>query len=333
MPRPEVTFLGCGSAAGIHARALARVDPGLSLVFASRDASRAQALATTHGGTAVEGYDAALARERPGIAVIATPPSSHQALALAALRRGWHVVVEKPAFPAVADFAAVADAARRAGRLVLVAENYFYKPATARLRRVIAAGAIGDVMLVSVNALKRQTTDGWRGDASLAGGGPLLEGGVHWVHLMANLGLTVRDVTAVRSGSEEEDSVHALFEYAEGAVGALHFSWQAFAPLGGVRLSRIHGRRGSVAFESNGAFVAVAGRRPSLFVADPRELSGHASMWRAFLRAVAQGRDPDDWLGRARADVALIERIYGQLHALALGTSAGAHRPPVSERS
>ena len=314
MPRPEVTLLGCGSAAAIHARAVARADPRVALVFASRDGARARGLAATHGGTAVEGYDAALGRATGGIAVIATPPSTHRDLALRALRRGRHVVVEKPAFPSAADFDVVADAARRAGRLVLVAENYFYKPATARLRAAIASRAIGDVMLVSVNALKRQSSDGWRGDRALAGGGPLLEGGVHWVHLMANLGLTVRGVRALRSGSPQEDSIHVLVEYAEGAVGALHFSWEAFAPLGGMRLSRVHGRRGSVAFESNGAFVAVLGRRPSLLVADPRELSGHAAMWRAFLRAVAQGHDPDDWITRARTDVELVEEIYGQLN-------------------
>lgn len=313
MPRPEVALLGCGSAAAMHARALARVDPGVALVFASRDGRRARALAAAHGGTAVEGYDAALARETAGIAVIATPPGTHRDLALRALRRGCHVVVEKPAFPSAADFDAVADAARRANRLVLVAENYFYKPATARLRHAIASGVIGDVMLVSVNALKRQTTDGWRADSSLSGGGALLEGGVHWVHLMANLGLTVRSARALRSGAAPEESIHLLLQYEQGAVGALHFSWEAFAPLGGVRLSRIHGRRGSVAFESNGAFVAVLGRRPSLLVADPRELSGHAAMWRAFLQSVAQGHDPDDWITRARADVELIEDIYRQL--------------------
>lgn len=306
---PEALILGCGSAAHAHAAMLARVDPGLPLVFASRDGERARATAAAHGGTAICGYDAALARAAGGIAVIATPPANHRALTLAALEQGWHVVVEKPAFPAVEDFDAVADAARRTGRLVLVAENYTYKPAVARLRRAIGSGAIGELLLVSVNALKRQRREGWRGDRAVCAG-PLLEGGVHWIDLMTNLGLAVRGVTARRSGRDGEDSVHALFEYAGGAVGALNFSWEAFSPLGGVRLSRIYGRRGSIAFESNGAFVAVLGRRPSLYVSPPRELSGQPAMWRAFLRAVAREQDPDHSLTRAREVVDLVERIY-----------------------
>lgn len=314
MRPPEALILGCGAAAHAHARTLARVARGLPLVFASRDGERARAAAAAHGGTAVHGYDAALARASGGIAVIATPPASHRELALAALDQGWHVVVEKPAFPAVEDFDAVAAAARRAGRLVLVAENYTYKPAVARLRRAIGSGAIGDVLLVSVNALKRQRREGWRDDRAVCAG-PLLEGGVHWIDLMTNLGLDVRGLTARRSGRDGEDSVHVLFDYAGGAVGALHFSWEAFAPLGGVRLSRIYGRRGSVAFESNGAFVAVLGRRPSLYVSPPRELSGQPAMWRAFLHAVAAEADPDRSLARAREVVGLVERIYREIGA------------------
>ena len=309
MPPPEVVILGSGTAAHAHAHALARVDPALPLVFASRDGDRARAAAAAHGATAVVGYRAALARASGGIAVIATPPANHRELALAALEQGWHVVVEKPAFPAVDGFDVVADAARRAERLVLVAENYTYKPAVARLRQVIASGAIGEVLLVCVNALKRQHREGWRGDRSVCAG-PLLEGGVHWVDLMTNLGLDVRNVTARRFGREGEDSVHALFEYAGGAVGALSFSWEAFSPLRGARVSRIYGRRGSVAFESNGAFVAVLGRRPSLYVTPPSELSGQPAMWRAFLHAVATGSDPDHTLLRARGVVDLVERIY-----------------------
>lgn len=313
MRPPETLILGCGAAAAAHGRTLRRLDARLPLVFASRDGRRARAAATAHGATAVRGYDAALSRATGGIAVIATPPAGHRELALAALEQGWDVVVEKPAFPAVEDFDAVADAARRAGRLVLVAENYTYKPSVSRLRRAIASGAIGELLLVSVNALKRQRREGWRGDRSLCAGGPLLEGGVHWVDLMTNLGLAVRGVTARRSGREDEDTVHVLFDYAGGAVGMLHFSWEAFSPLGGARLSRIYGRRGSVAFESNGAFVAVLGRRPSLYVAPPRELSGHAAMWRAFLGAIATRADPDRSLLRAREVVELIERIYGEI--------------------
>ncbi|MBW3575534.1 MAG: Gfo/Idh/MocA family oxidoreductase, partial [Actinobacteria bacterium] len=94
---------------------------------------------------------------------------------LAALEQGWHVVVEKPAFAAVEDFDAVAAAARQAGRLVLVAENYTYKPAVARLRRAIGSGAIGEVLLVSVNALERQRREGWRDDRAVCAG-PLPEG-------------------------------------------------------------------------------------------------------------------------------------------------------------
>ena len=55
-------------------------------------------------------------------------PTSHLALTLAALAQGKHVIVEKPAFLRAADCDVVEQARAPAGRRVLVAENYCYKP-------------------------------------------------------------------------------------------------------------------------------------------------------------------------------------------------------------
>src|SRR5690606_38524771 len=131
-----------------------------------------------------------------------------------------HVVVEKPAFPRAADFDHASDAARRAGRRVLVAENYAYKPALAYLREVIESGALGDVLFLHVNALKRQRTGDWRDDPILAGGGALLEGGVHWIHFMGALGLTIDSATGTRPGAVNggEKSMLVTLRYREGAV-------------------------------------------------------------------------------------------------------------------
>ena len=48
------------------------------------------------------------------------------------------------------------------------------------------------------------------------------------------------------------------------SVGTLAHSWDVASPLRGLRISRIYGTTGSVAFESNGIFVAVSGARRRL---------------------------------------------------------------------
>ena len=71
----------------------------------------------------------------------------------------------------------------------MVAENYFYKPLARALRRLIAEGAVGELLFVHVNALKSQRRRGLaRATPASPGGGALFEGGIHWVDLLANLG-------------------------------------------------------------------------------------------------------------------------------------------------
>lgn len=310
-------FLGCGSATRTHGRILASLRAPVRRYYASRDAERARTLAAkTRASGAFGSYEEALTSEAVDAVVVALPPAHHLEWTLRALAAGKHVIVEKPAFPGVADFDAAKAAAEGAGRRLLVAENYHYKPLARRLRKLLGSGSLGDVLFLHVNALKEQNASGWRTEPSLSVRGALLEGGIHWVSLMANLGLAVRSVHGLfpgRPGARLERSALLTFEYEEGAVGVLAYSWEVSSPWRGLRISRIYGRRGSAAFESNGLFLAVWGRHPRLILLPGvRDIAGYRSMWRDFLRALATGSEPEMSLERARRDLELVERAYGE---------------------
>lgn len=252
--------------------------------------------------------------------LIATPPALHAELALAALLAGKHAVIEKPPFLRSADFDPVAAAARAAGRRLLVAENYHYKPLAVTLRRLLAEGVIGEVLFLHVNALKRQDASGWRSEPALAGGGALFEGGIHWVSFMSHLGLTVRRAHGFPAcAGRAEQGLTAVIEYEGGAVGTLLYSWQVPSPLRGLRGSRIYGREGSIAFESNGLAVGVWGRRKRLLFPGVRDLVGRRAMWRDFVEALTTGAEPAYDLARARRDLETVEQIYASLEAPAGG--------------
>jgi UDP-N-acetylglucosamine 3-dehydrogenase len=312
---PGLVFLGCGGAARAHAKRLGSIGR-TTTYFASRDAAKAAAFARELGGVDAFGsYEAALRDPRPTAAVIVTPPASHRELTLAALAAGKDVIVEKPAFLRSTDADDVAEAARAAGRLVLVAENYHYKPIAGALRRVIADGTLGQVRFIVVNALKRQESRDWRNDATQAGGGALFEGGVHWVNFMANLGLDVRAVHGSRPGTSDgardlERSMLVRFDYEGGAVGVLAHSWEAGHPLRGMRLSAVHGTEGSAHFESNGLGLLVLGRRVRIALPGVRDFLGYGAMWRDFLRALRERREPAMTLAMARRDLAIVEEAY-----------------------
>jgi predicted dehydrogenase len=310
--RLNLAFLGCGAVAEARSRTLVRMDAPVRRFYASRSPEKAAELERRFRGSGSYGsYEAALADGRIDVAFVATPPSSHLELTLRALRSGKDVIVEKPAFLHAADFDQVEAVQAETGRRVLVAENYCYKPLAACLKSIVASGDIGDLRFVHVNALKKQEPSGWRNDPG-EGGGALFEGGIHWIDLIANLGPKVRSSRGFRSGDPQglERSMVVVLDYEGGGVGTLFHSWEIGSPLRGLRLSRIYGTAGSVAFESNGLFVAVHGCKDRVLVPGLRDIAGYQGMFRDFLTALATGCEPLMTLARARRDLELLESAY-----------------------
>lgn len=313
----HLAMLGCGEAARTHTGTLADLEPAPSVSFASRSVRRAEAFRREHDGYRSYGsYRGALEDGGVDAVLVLTPPARHLELTLEALRAGKHVIVEKPPFLRSGDVDRVERAAAEAGRRVMVAENYYYRPVRRRVAEVIRRGDLGEVLFVYVNALKRQETGGWRDDPELAGGGALFEGGIHWVDFVASLGLTLESASGRRPGrtgrESPERSVLVDLDYAEGAAGSLYYSWDVPSPLGGVRFSRIYGRKGSLAFESNGGFVALHGERTRFWPLPGglADAAGYRPMFRDFLEALRTGRPPEYDLSLARRDLELVEEIY-----------------------
>ena len=191
---------------------------------------------------------------------------------------------------------------------------------------MIASGTLGEVRIVAVNALKQQPTSGWRADPATSGGGALFEGGIHWVDFMANLGLEVTGVQGFRPGSDRsgaDRSMVAVFAYANGAIGILSYSWETPGLLKGLRLSAISGTRCTASFETNGLFLLAPGR-PFVLRGPSRDIAGYGAMWRDFIPALAENREPQFAFDLARRDLALTEAIYASLGdgLSALGSSA-----------
>ncbi len=75
--------------------------------------------------------------------LICSPTHRHLDQARAALRRGWHVFVEKPLAHTLEGIDALVDDAVRAGRTVLVGCNLRFLPSLALVKRLVEEGRIG----------------------------------------------------------------------------------------------------------------------------------------------------------------------------------------------
>jgi UDP-N-acetylglucosamine 3-dehydrogenase len=316
-PRPlSVLIVGCGGAAKMHSRMLRKIGH-VKLSFASRDSVRSSWMCRKFDGHRAFGsYESGIADDSIDIVLVATPTSTHCDLTTRALHAGRHVIVEKPAFMSSRECDDVSAAAALAGKRVMVAENYFYKPIARYLRRAIPSGDLGEIRFVTLDATKRQKAAGWRADPALSGGGALFEGGVHWISFAANLGLDVIGVDAICTGGEPGNDRSSLvtLRYAGGAVATIAHSWELSAPFGHIRRSRVQGTLGSVTFESNGLVRFTSGRKPSFALPLLRDPLGYHAMLVDFLGAVREDRDAEFILALARRDLALLEEATRSMH-------------------
>lgn len=291
--------------------------------YASRDAARADAYRRRFGGEASYGdYRAAIEDPAVDAVVVAVPPVHHLDLTLRALAAGKHVLVEKPAFPARADYDTVRRARDRGGRVVLVGENDHYKPLAVSLRRLVSEGAIGDMVFVHFTTIahRLKAADDWRNDEGMAGGDAFFEEGIHWLHLAGSLGPSIVSAQGFRPPASREGpdrrakSMMVAFRYDNDAVGALYYSREVPSLLRGLRLSKLYGRQGVITFESNGGFVlARGGGLPRLLFPGFRDIRGYQAMYRDFDRAIREGGAPEMSLERAAEDHRLMDQIYASL--------------------
>lgn len=316
----STAFLGCGFITDVHSRHLKALGREVVASYASRDRAKAEAYRRRFGGArAYPSYDAAIDDPRVEAVVVAVPPKFHRDVTLRALGAGKHVLVEKPAFPRTEDYLDAIEARDRAGRAVLVGENDHYKPLAVCLRRLIAEGAIGDLVLAHFVTIARRLKHAadWRNDEEMAGGDAFFEEGIHWLHVAGSLGPRIsriqgfRPAASAEGGDRRAKSMLVAFEYDTGAAGALYYSREIPSLLRGLRLSKLFGRRGVVSFESNGAVVFVRGRGlPRLIVPGVRDIRGYQAMYRDFVRAAREGATPEMSLERALEDQRLMDQVY-----------------------
>ncbi len=329
----QLAFLGCGFITGVHSRHLKGLRGTFACSYASRDRAKAEAYRRRYRGAgSYDGYSAAI--EDPGVdaVVVAVPPRFHLELVLQALSAGKHVLVEKPAFLCMDDYRRVREARDRAGRVVLVGENDHYKPLAVCLRRLLARGVIGDLVLAHFTTVveRLKAAGDWRNDEGMAGGDAFFEEGIHWLHLANSLGMSIATATGFapppsgRGPDRRSKSMLAAFRYANGAAGALFYSREVPSLLRGVRLSKLYGRDGVITFESNGGFVLVRGRGlPRLLFPGFRDIRGYQAMYRDFAGAVRSGRPPEMSLEAAMDD----QRIMDQIYAADTATAPAATTP------
>ncbi|MGI5131263.1 Gfo/Idh/MocA family protein [Pseudonocardia sp. CA-107938] len=150
-PRPRYAVVGLGSRAQMFVRALSETHADRAELAAFCDVNRTRmAVHNRTLATPVLTYDAAefaamIERERIDAVVVTTVDRTHDHYIVEALRAGCDVVTEKPMTIDGDRCRRILDAQSETGRKVTVTFNYRYNPVHAKVREVLASGAIGEI--------------------------------------------------------------------------------------------------------------------------------------------------------------------------------------------
>jgi predicted dehydrogenase len=313
MQTDALVIVGCGWIARRHARAAQRL--GIPMIFVSRDAAKARAYAREFGGVAAfDRYDEAMRDARAGAVVVCTPHDRHLEDVLAALRSGKDVLVEKPIGRTLDEADRMIETAGATGQIVMVAENFHFMPAFRHVEDIVERGRLGPLRELHLIARGYRRHAGWRSDLEVSGGGALIDGGIHYVHLLRWWGGMPRRIFAQRppqtlAGFAGEDAITFLAELPSGALGLVSNSLGA-PGVPKLQYSTVTGRDGTCLFDNRGRFVITRASGGFGLRLYRRDLRGHEQMLRAFRASLASRKPPETDGAAGRADLAIVLAAY-----------------------
>jgi predicted dehydrogenase len=228
--------------------------------------------------------------------VVCTPNALHAEQSIAAVAAGKHVLCEKPMATSVADGEAMLAAAERHDRLLLVLHPWRHHEAVIALRDAISAGELGRIVRTHGYGVHADWGPaGWFTDPALAGGGALLDMGIHAIdtvrfllgdpaprRVVASIG------TAYGAYAVDDDGI-VLIDWESGERSIVESGW--WQPrLGGYEAdTEVYGSSGYRRIWAREQPAGYVHCDVTLFVAQMRDALRQISAWQPEARSPAHG--------------------------------------------
>lgn len=253
---------------------------------------------------------------------IGAPNYLHAPIAIAALRSGKHVLCEKPLARSAVEAEAMVAAAVANDRVLHTSFNHRERGDVQILRRHIDSGALGRIYHAKASWMRRRGVPGaggWFTSKEMAGGGPLIDLGVHVLDLALYLmgepevvsvsGATYAELAgrggfanakAPTSGGggqiEVEDLATAFVRLEGGATLLLEASWASHGSAGDDFGVTLFGTDGGAEMKVRNygttdtlRIYADVGGSPAEIRPKTGPGEGHRAVVRAFLAAIESG--------------------------------------------
>nr|WP_293833973.1 Gfo/Idh/MocA family oxidoreductase [uncultured Arsenicibacter sp.] len=180
----RVLVVGCGNMGSSHAQAYHSLD-GFSICGIVSTGKSKEVLNEKLGGgyPLFSDYAEALAETKPDAVCISTYPDTHEQFAIMAFEQGCHVFIEKPVADTVAGAERVAEAARKAGKKLVVGYILRHHPSWAKFVEV--AHDLGKPLVMRMNLNQQSHGFMWTVHRNLMKSlSPIVDCGVHYIDIM-----------------------------------------------------------------------------------------------------------------------------------------------------
>jgi predicted dehydrogenase len=320
----KCAVIGCGLIGRKRVMALGKNPP--VLYTCDLDAGRAAELAKLASGCrATTDYRVVLSDPQVEAVIVATLNASLAPITLAAVQAGKHVLVEKPGALNATQLRTIRDAAAKTGARVRIGYNHRYHPALQKARELVDAGALGPLMFLRArygHGGRKGYDREWRADPALAGGGELIDQGVHLIDLA---GWFLGEFPRVEGHAatyfwdmKVDDNAFMSLRTAGGQTAWLHVSCTEWKNLFSLE---IYGRDGKIAIDGLGGSYGVErlafykmlpemGPPETTIFEYPRGDESWASETRAFIEDIRAHREPSPGLREGIQTLEAVEQIY-----------------------
>lgn len=302
----HIGIIGAGRQGFRLGRAIREVGDA-KIIIADVDLLAATRLSKLVGGEVVDNWENIVENTKIDAVVICTPPNLHAPIGIAAMENGKHVLCEKPLGLNPAEANKMVEVAKRQKVRLQCGFNLRFHPGIKQAKKWLDEGLIGTPVFARCRYGICGSPDydkDWRANASISGGGELLDQGVHMLDLFRWFLGDLSEVTGFTSTScwdiaPLEDNVFALLRTKKGQIASMHASWTqwknlfSFEVFGCDGYFIVEGLGGSYGTEQ-----AILGKRTALepFTEKIIEFRGEDKSWheewKELIDAIKENREP-----------------------------------------
>ncbi|WP_284639861.1 Gfo/Idh/MocA family protein [Paenibacillus silviterrae] len=249
----QIGVIGAGNIGNVHMKEFIKLNDAAIAAVTDAYAPLAEQRAKEYGIPKVySSYEALLADAEIDAVIVCVPNEMHAPISIAALQAGKHVLLEKPMAVNAASAKAIVRAHRESNKVLMMAHQMRWEPLNLQVKEQVEKGALGKIYNVKTGWLRRKGIPGWGTwftQMDKAGGGPLIDIGVHMLdlslHLMGSpkpvsvFGTTYAEFGPKKKGIgtwgkpdwngayDVEDLATALIKMEDGSTLSLDVSWAA----------------------------------------------------------------------------------------------------------